>query len=150
MTSSNAFLTFTVQDQRYALAIEDVVEVAPMIELMQTPSDNPAFVGVANRHGAPLPMLDLRQVFNQESTTITEATLFVVGRTQTDDFIGLLVDEIHQVDYITNTQIKTTVGAEKFIRGIISSNSILTQVIAIDPLVTVYLSDAVVDEIFKV
>lgn len=149
MNNNQAFLTFTVQDQRYAFSIEDVVEVAPMVELMHTPSDNPAFLGVANRHGTPLPMVDLGQVFNQKSTPVTSTTLFVVGKTDADNFIGLLVDEIHHVDYVDETQYKATHGAEKFIRGIISSNNILTQVIAIAPLVEVYLANAIIDEILK-
>ncbi|MBZ0287863.1 MAG: chemotaxis protein CheW, partial [Anaerolineae bacterium] len=44
------FLTFSLGTQRYALAIEEVVEVATMVELVQVAGMPPEVIGVANRH----------------------------------------------------------------------------------------------------
>ena len=149
--SNQPFLIFTIGEQRYALRIEDVVEVSSMVELMNMPTAQPEIIGVANRHGTPLPMLDLRQVFGHDHTEITASTLFVVAQSNDEQMIGLVVDMIHQVEYIENAQLNRTSGAGKFIHGIINSNNILTQVVDIEMLLNVYFSDAVVDEnIFKV
>lgn len=149
--SNQPFLIFTIGEQRYALRIEDVIEVASMVELMKIPTALPEIIGIANRHGTPLPMLDLRQVFGHAHVEITATTLFVVAQSKDVQMIGLVVDMIHQVEYIENVQLNLTSGAGKFIHGIINSNNILTQVVDIEMLLKVYFSDAVVDEdMFKV
>ena len=148
---SQPFLIFTIGDQRYALSIENVVEVASMVELLKMPTEHPEIAGIANRHGIPLLMLDLRQVFGQTDMVITSNTLFVVAQSKTEQMMGLVVDKIHQVEYVGQAQLNFTAKAGKYIRGIINSNNILTQVIDIETLLQTYFSDTVVDEdMFKV
>jgi chemotaxis signal transduction protein len=72
------FLLFQMGPQYYALAIDGVVEVAAMVELVQTPGINAEFIGIANRHGAVLPMLDLPVIFRLPPTKIDMSTLFIV------------------------------------------------------------------------
>lgn len=149
--SKQPFLIFTISEQRYALPIEDVVEVASMVELLNIPTALPEIIGIANRHGTPLPMLDLRQVFGHDHADVTATTLFVVAQPKDEQMLGLVVDVIHQVEYIESAQLNLTSGAGKFIHGIINSNNILTQMVDIEMLLRVYFSDAVVDEdMFKV
>ena len=138
-------LTFTIGEQYYGLPIERVVEVATMVAPIKIPSNNPAVIGIVNRHGSVLPMLDLRRVFADEASVITDATLFIVGQFE-DQQVGLLVDSIEQVEYIAKTQMRLSAAAGKYIHGIISYNNMLIQLITLEPLIEDYLPDEALDD----
>lgn len=134
-TDSHAlpFLTFRLGAQRYALAIDRVVEVAAMVELTTVADAPPELIGVANRHGSVLPMLDLRRVFHHDTVEIDDTTLFVVvddnGRQ-----VGLVVDEVFQVAYFDSAQIASSPLSEKHIESIITHRDHLIQIIALPAL----------------
>lgn len=138
-----ACLTFSLGHQLYALPIEDVVEVAAMVELVAVVSAAPEILGLANRHGEVLPMLDLRPIFRQgKGGNINASTLFVVAA-HGDQRVGLVVDEVHQVAYFGMEQLARTTTREKYIRGIIPYGEQLIQIIALPPLLAFFLSDMV-------
>ena len=93
-----------------------------------------------NRHGAVLPMLDLRLIMGHDARPMTTSTLFIVVE-HDEQQIGLVVDEVHQVEYINSNRMQTSTKAGKFIRGIISYKSELMQVIDPAPLLASYLLD---------
>lgn len=132
-------LTFSLGSRPCALLVDDVVEVAAMVELMPVTDARPEFLGVVNRHGLVLPMLDLRLILGQEKHPITVTTMFIVAAAGTRQ-IGLVVDEVQQVEYIPTDQWQTSHAAGKFIRGIISYRSVLMQIIDPSALMDTYLT----------
>lgn len=127
-------LTVRVGDQLCGFLIEDVVEVAVMVALSRTPEMPPHMHGFANRHGNVMPVLDLRSILGLAVGEADANTLFVVVR-QGEQLTGLVVDEVLQVEYFAPGSIKETSHAGKYIRGIISYNDRLIQVMAVEPLV---------------
>ena len=143
-------LTVALEGQHYALLIEEVVEVAAMVGLVGIPNVQPEVLGAANRHGDVLLVVDLRLVMGCPALPIDEWTLFVVAKYNEDQLIGLVVDEVQQVEYIPAAQVHKSSASGKYIRGIISYRQRLIQLIALDQLMAVYSSDAVTDELIKV
>lgn len=141
--SLEAILTFSLGAQVYALPIDDVVEVAAMVERTIVPDARPELLGVVNRRGQILPLLDLRLVFHQPAAPVTSATLFIVA-SHADKLVGLVVDEVQQVEYIPAVE-KTRTSA-KIIHGIISHKEQLIQIIALPVIMATYLSDEVAAE----
>lgn len=135
-------LIFSLGTQRWALLIEDVLEVAAMVAYLPVPDAPPQVLGVVNRHGVVVPLLDLRLVFGQPAEPVNTTSLFIVavhgGRT-----VGLVVDEIHHVEYIQSIEFDETRAAGKYIRGIISYKSELMQIISPAPLFTAFLSSEI-------
>ena len=135
-------LIFLLGKQYYALPITQVIEVAAMVELTQTPNTNREFLGVANRHGAVLPILDLRPVFRQSTPRIDISTLFVVATTGERE-VGLIVDEVLQIEHFSADQIAHRQSShERHIQGIVSHNQRLIQVIALSNLLAQFLPQA--------
>ena len=128
-----SFLTFSLGPQLYALPIEDVVEVAAMVELVQVVDAPPEMLGLANRHGEVLPVLDLRPIFRHGKSRIGASTLFVVAA-HGEQKMGLVVDEVHQVVYFNIQQLVRASTREKYVRGIIPQGDNLIQVIALPAL----------------
>ncbi len=139
-------LTFYIDDQCYGLAIDRVIEVASMVTVISTPSEDPAVIGVVNRHGEILPMLDLRQIFsNSEPTPIDSTMLFIVGQVN-DRRVGLIVDSIRQVEYLSKRKMTLSSSAGNYIHGIISYNDVLIQLITLEPLFAQYITSVVMDD----
>lgn len=134
--SQTAILTFSLGSQLYALPIEDVIEVAAMVERVILPDAAPEILGVVNRRGAVLPLLDLRRVFRQEAAPVSSSTLFIVAAHQAR-LAGLVVDEVRQVEYVAPAQNAPTAG--KYIRGIISHKQQLIQVISLPSILAAFL-----------
>jgi chemotaxis signal transduction protein len=121
-------LTFRLGEQSYAVGIEDVVEVASMVELTTMPNSPAFMMGYANRHGGMLPVFDLRQIFEQEAAPVDSYTLFIVAA-HDGHMAGLVVDEVHQVEYMEIGEYHTAAG--KYIRDIVSHKGHLVQLISL-------------------
>lgn len=133
-------LTFQLADQHYALRVADVLEVAAMVALTHMPDSPPALLGIANRHGHLLPILDLRHVFGLPAKPIDSSTLFIVVGTPQRG-AGLVVDAIHQVDYVTETALKSAPGHHRYIRHMAYMPTGIVQIVTLAPLLADYLPD---------
>ena len=137
--SQLAILTFRLLDQFYALPIMNVIEVVAMMSLSQIPESPDAIVGMVNRHGEALPVLDLRLAFNLRTVPPDESTLFIVAQSENYQ-LGLIVDEIIQVKYIDESMIQESHGAGRYITHIISDGQSLYQQIDLQALLANYLT----------
>lgn len=151
MTSNSAahqptasLLTFTVGPQLCALPIEEVVEVAAMVELVSVPDSPPEVLGMVNRRGRVLPMLDLRLIFKQPSAPVNSQTLFIVAA-HNDQMVGVVVDEIVQVDSISRDALETAPTTSRYVRGVISLKDQLVQVLALPALLAAFLPDRAIE-----
>ncbi len=150
MTATNnntlPVLTFYIGEQCYGLAIDRVLEVASMVTVITTPSEDPTVIGVVNRHGEILPMLDLRQVFTDADPKPVDASmLFIVGQVK-DQRVGLVVDSIRQVEYLPKRKMTLSASARNYIHGIISYNDVLIQLITLEPLFVQYVTSVLIDD----
>ncbi len=134
-------LTFSLNDQLYALAIKEVIEVASMVELLKITAAQPAVLGMANRHGQPVPMIDLRQIMGIDDAefSVDTSTLFIVVRFH-EQLFALVVGEIYQVEYIPKGQLDTSTTSANYIRGIIGQRERLIQMIDLKTVLSSYLT----------
>jgi purine-binding chemotaxis protein CheW len=130
-------LVFTLGPQEYAILIEDVTEVAAMVEMHTVPGSRPEILGVINRHGSVLWMIDLRLVFNQPRKPIDISTLFIVAQ-RGDTQVGLVVDEVQQVEYLDLTLLQSAPTSSETIMGILTQGERLIQLISLSPLLIQY------------
>ncbi len=135
-------LSFRLGEQVYALPITHVVEVAAMVAHQPVMSADPALIGMVNRHGSALLLLDLRQVMGKPTPPITAQTLFIVatdshGSADTSPLIGLVVDAVIQVIYTTAPA--ALPDGLAYIHGVVSHDGELIQVVNVQPLLKAYL-----------
>ena len=127
-------LTFRLGEARYALLIEDVVEVAAMVDMLSLPTERAEILGYINRRGNILPLVDLRTVFKHPSTPITSATVFIVAAGGNQQF-GLVVDAVEQVEYVDALQMSDTLVSSPYLHGIISHQNDMISIIALPSLI---------------
>lgn len=90
------YLTFYVDDLRYGLSSEEVVEVLPVVHLKPIPKA-PGFVrGLLNFHETAIPVIDLSQLFTGSAVEKKRSTRIVLAnyKKERDAFliIGLMVE----------------------------------------------------------
>lgn len=142
-------LAFAVDEQPYAFLITDVVEVTAMIALTEVATSSQALIGVANRHGNVLPMIDFRYVMRGVPVDYDSNSLFVVVQ-HLNMMIGVVVNEIQGVLYLPADYVRKPSGMSEFIHGIISYQDRIIQIVAAEPLVALYYSDDPANDSLKV
>jgi chemotaxis signal transduction protein len=89
-----------VGDENYALAVDDVLEVAELGELTPVPGAGDAVVGVRNLRGQVVPVVDLATVLGAQGASSPKRIVITerAGRTA-----GLAVDEVVGVATLPET-----------------------------------------------
>lgn len=128
-------LTFMLDGRRYAIRVAEVVEVSAMVALDGLAAAREGLLGLANRHGAPLPVYDLRTLMGLQASAISVDSLFIVCEVD-DTLFGLLVDEIQQVIYVPQAAISKIAGAAPAFTQVASYENALIQMISTAPLLT--------------
>lgn len=83
---------FKVGEMRLLVDMDTVSEVTKMSPLYRLPGSPTGVVGLVNRHGRVIPVLDLLTLFENEGGSKSGDWLLVYGRG--DDAVGLMVDSL--------------------------------------------------------
>lgn len=135
--SSQALLTFRLSQQPYALPIPQVLEVASMVSYVKLPTSTDALLGIVNRHGTNLPLVDLCSVFGFPAHQITASSFFIVA-TIAEQSLGLLVDEILQVRYVSDEKLLPMSEQTDYITHIANDGQNLFQIIDLPALLQLF------------
>jgi purine-binding chemotaxis protein CheW len=98
-SKSSPALLFRLGQERYAVNLNELVEVLPFLGCIAVPGGNPQFLGVINRRGEILPVIDLARVLNGSASTDPGAVL--VLRRQ----VGLKVDRAEELRDIGDSEV---------------------------------------------
>jgi len=132
-----ALLLLRVAQARYGLRVADVREVGAMQALESVTGAPPHLLGLLNRQGQALPLLDLRRILGAEAPAPSLDSLFVVVQ-RADDLLALLVDEVLGVVYREAQDVRPLVNSGPFVRQLVSDGHDLLQILALDTIWTAY------------
>ncbi len=105
-----------VGEQHYAILVADILEVAALVQLTPLPEAPPELVGVVNRRGEVLPILDLRLCLGQQAGPLDLATLFVVVQAG-EQQAGLIVDDVLEVTTLPAQAFRLPAHSGPYVRG---------------------------------
>jgi purine-binding chemotaxis protein CheW len=89
-------VTFRLGQQIYALPIEPIVQIMPMVTITPTPQDDHTVEGVVDVHGTAVPVVNLRSHLGLRKTALQlRAPILLVENDH--DIIGLIVDQVMDV-----------------------------------------------------
>jgi len=107
-TSLDQYLTFTLDDELFALNIGWVKEILDDTNITRIPR-TPEFIrGVINVRGHAVPVVDLRLKFNMSRTEMTVNTCVIITEIEMDGektVIGALADSVQEVVELRPDQI---------------------------------------------
>lgn len=97
----NHYLTFTVADELYTIAILYIKEIIEYVNLTPVPMAPSYIRGVLNLRGNVLPVIDLAVRFGAEQQEITKHTCIVIVELSTSGEetlnLGIVVDAVNDV-----------------------------------------------------
>lgn len=110
---SNKYLSFTLNGELYAMAIEQVKEIIEFGQITTVPMMPSYMRGVINLRGAVVPVVDLSRRFGGEASAVGRRTCIVILEvplgTDTGDgvqVLGVIVDAVNAVLDIAPTSIE--------------------------------------------
>lgn len=104
------YLTFILGDEGYGIPVLKVREIIRLRETTSLPKMPPHVLGVINMRGKIVPVFDLRIRFGLENTNQNSRTCVIVTQIRQQNeseikLVGLVVDSVEEVIYISNDQI---------------------------------------------
>jgi len=139
-SNANQYLTFTLDNEQYAIGVAKVREVLEHTKITKLPRTAEFMKGIINLRGAGVPVIDLRLKFGLPETPITKDTSIIVMEVQSQDgtvVVGALADAVHEVVEIEDSAVEpaprfgTRLAAE-FIRGVGKRDELFIIILDID------------------
>ena len=136
----NQYLTFTLDNEQYAIGVAKVREVLEHTKITKLPRTAVFMKGIINLRGAGVPVIDLRLKFGLPETPITKDTSIIVMEVESQDgsvVVGALADAVHEVVDIEANAIEpaprfgTRLAAE-FIKGVGKKDDLFIIILDID------------------
>ncbi|KPQ28483.1 MAG: purine-binding chemotaxis protein CheW [Marinobacter excellens HL-55] len=139
------FLTFSVDEELFAIEIMKVKEILEYSSLTSVPLMPPFIRGVINLRGSVVPVVDLKVRFGGDKNTPTKRTCFVIVEVPTDNGyqeIGILVDTVSEVLSISSDNVEPppSFGAKiraDFIQGMGKLNGSFVIILCVDKVLSV-------------
>lgn len=98
-------LTFKLDDQEYALAIADVVQVVRMVALNRLPQAPDCVEGVINLRGKVIPVINIRKRCGLPSKPYNANTQLLIAQSH-ERSMALIVDVVSEVLSLSESQIE--------------------------------------------
>lgn len=136
----NQYLTFTLDNEQYAISVSKVREVLEHTKITKLPRTAEFMKGIINLRGAGVPVIDLRLKFGLPETPITKDTSIIVMEVNSldgDVVVGALADAVHEVVEIDEKDVEpaprfgTRLAAE-FIKGVGKKDELFIIILDID------------------
>jgi len=107
--AQNSYLTFKLAEEHFAINVLNVMHILEMMKITKVPQCPEYMMGVINLRGAVVPVIDTKKKFGQGEAVITSNTCILVLNLELEGqplTIGALVDSVHEVEEIDDSQIK--------------------------------------------
>lgn len=109
ITETSQYLTFMLDDEIYAIDIQQVREVLDFTEITRVPRMPDYMRGVINLRGGVVPVVDLRLKFEMTATEKTVDTCIIIMEITIDgetNLLGALADSVSEVLVLEPEQVE--------------------------------------------
>jgi len=137
-TKMNQLLTFKLQNETYGIQINKVREILTYPVVTPIPDASRWVKGVINLRGEVAPIIDLRIRFNINPNPVyTEKTIVIAVRTIDARMIGLVVDEVSDMENVEMDKLYhapdmgTSISPE-YIKGLFKKDDRMLVILDID------------------
>ena len=116
------YLTFVLDDRRYAFSIKSVIEIIGIQDITPVPESPVYMKGIINLRGRIIPLIDMRLRFKKAAIPYNKRTSIIIVRINEVD-IGFIVDRVEEVTDISAEELSpppvvTMDGASKYVMAI--------------------------------
>lgn len=137
---SSQYVVFKLNDERFAVEIERVLEIIHTQSVFKVPNSPPYIDGLINLRGKVYSLFNLRKKFDLPSidTNVQDSKVLIVNIGST--YIGMSVDAVDEIIQIENNAIEETPPtlankAKSFIRAVAKVNDNLVLLLNLEALI---------------
>ncbi|MBE3588972.1 MAG: purine-binding chemotaxis protein CheW [Thermoanaerobacteraceae bacterium] len=115
---------FQLNDQQYALPIQETQEIIRMTDITRVPNTKPYVEGIINLRGSIVPVINLNLRLELPVRECTDATRIIVTE-YAGQKVGMIVDNVVEVGRYTPDQVEPPVVAgdnTEYLRGVIKKD----------------------------
>ncbi|AQS59508.1 chemotaxis protein CheW [Desulforamulus ferrireducens] len=127
-------VVFQLNDQQYALPINETQEIIRMAEVTRLPNTNYYIEGIINLRGTILPVISLNRRLGLPETEQTEDTRIIVVENKGNK-VGMIVDSVLEVGRYTENEVEPPqmIGDNvDFLKGVVKKDDQLWLLINLD------------------
>ncbi|MEW6698199.1 MAG: chemotaxis protein CheW [Bacillota bacterium] len=127
-------VVFQLNDQQYALPINETQEIIRMAEVTRLPNTNYYVEGIINLRGTILPVISLNRRLGLPETEQNEDTRIIVVENKGNK-VGMIVDSVLEVGRFTESEVEppNMIGDNvDFLRGVVKKDDQLWLLINLD------------------
>ena len=138
--NSNAYLTFALGEEKFAIPVDHVQEVVEFGQVTKVPNAPIYMLGIINLRGRVLPLLDTKLKLGLTATTVTQKSRIMILDIQTGGDknyqIGAMVDFAREVVEIDDKEIQDAPEFENLkttapITGLVNNHGDITMIMDI-------------------
>ncbi len=138
--ATQKILTFSLAKEIYAIDVDHVVQIIALPPITIIPNSPPNIKGVINLRGKIIPVLELSKKFAINTPADSQRQSLLITKTcggDDNNYIGLLVDKVLEVENIQENQIGPlpdfgVIIDNKYVKGIAQINEQLIIVLEIE------------------
>lgn len=115
-------VTFLISGREYAIDLEHVQEIIPMIAIDEMEEMPPYVLGIINLRGTTIPVVDIVQKMGASETPINIYTPIIICRTD-DHFVGIVAEKMREILSAENFEIERLADpakGEHVIEGVVN------------------------------
>lgn len=107
------FMIFTVSQQRYGIALEDIREIITYTGFTKMPDSRPWVVGLVETRGQAMPIIDLRIRFETDLNPVYhDKSVIVATRLASGKLLGLVVDSVEDISGFDDDAVLSSEGID--------------------------------------
>ncbi|MBQ9511996.1 MAG: purine-binding chemotaxis protein CheW [Lachnospiraceae bacterium] len=91
------YIVIKLGGEQYGINIKYIDNIVRIPAITRVPKVDEYIKGVINIRGTIVPVMSLRLVMDMDDDEITDKSRIVIIKTESDDLIGVIVDEVYQV-----------------------------------------------------
>jgi purine-binding chemotaxis protein CheW len=106
-TETSKIVTFTLEEQRFAVCLSVVERIIRSVEITPLPKAPEIVLGIINVHGEIIPVIDIRKLFHLPAREINLEDQLIIARTPKRSVV-LEVDSVEGVSEVAQNQVIDT------------------------------------------
>lgn len=121
MVTNEQLVVFGLNNQRYALPINNVSEIIRMMEVTKVPNTKHYYKGIISLRGSVISVMSLSLRLGLEESESGKDSRIIVAETN-EKKLGLIVDTVYSVSRYSEDEVEKTESVndgDQFIKGIV-------------------------------
>lgn len=137
MNSEEQLVIFELNNQHYALPIQQTQEIIRMTDITKVPNTEHFIEGIINLRGNIVPVVNLNKRLNLPVTEYNEDTRVIVVEHNSQQ-VGMIVDNVHEVGRLEGEEIEPpSVAGENvgYLKGVVKKGETLWLLLNLDEII---------------